>query len=90
MCNWSDVSHPQWILLTFYNGSEISEVDLKSKVGRFVAKWGQIVLGSSRDLKSTFSRFGVKWGRISRLGWLPGLATTARRAYIGHFRLTGY
>ena len=52
----------------FLYGSEISEVDLKSKVGRFVAKWGQVVLVSSRDLKSTFSRFGVKWGRISRLG----------------------
>ena len=31
---------------------------LKSKVGRFVAKWGQDVLVSSRDLQSTFSRFG--------------------------------
>ena len=52
----------------FLYGREISEVDLKSKVGSFVAKWGQVVLVSSRDLKSTFSRFGVKWGRISRVG----------------------
>jgi len=52
----------------FLYGSEISEVDLKSKVSRFVAKWGQVVLVSSRDLKSTFSHFGVKWGQISRLG----------------------
>ena len=52
----------------FLYGSELSEVDLKSKIGRFVAKWGQVVLVSSHDLKSTFSRFGVKWGRISRLG----------------------
>ena len=52
----------------FLYGSEISEVDLKSKVSRFVAKWGQVVLVLSHDLKSNFSRFGVKWGRISRLG----------------------
>jgi len=52
----------------FLYGSEISEVDLKSKVSRFVAKWGQVVLVSSRDLKSTFSHFGVKWRQISRLG----------------------
>jgi len=57
----------------FLYGRKISEVDLKSKVGRFVDKWGQVVLVSSRDLKSTFSRFGVKWGRISRLKRLPGL-----------------
>jgi len=52
----------------FLYGSESSEVDLKSKVSRFIDKWGQVVLVSSRDLKSTFSLFGVKWGRISRLG----------------------
>jgi len=46
----------------FLYGSELSEVDFKSKVDRFVAKWVQVVLVSSRDLKSTFSRFGVKWG----------------------------
>jgi len=63
----------------FLYGSELSEVDLKSKIGRFVAKWGQVVLVSSHDLKSTFSRFGVKWGRISRLGCLPGLSTLTNR-----------
>jgi len=57
----------------FLYGSEISEVDLKSIVSRFVAKWGQVVLVSSRDLKSTFSHFGIKWGQISILAWLPGL-----------------
>ena len=69
------VHFTEWLNLTlsmnfanFLYGSEISEVDLKSKVSRFVAKWGQVVLVLSHDLKSTFSRFGVKWGRISRLG----------------------
>ena len=38
----------------FLYGSEISEVDLKSKVGRFVAKWGQVVLVSSRDFEVDF------------------------------------
>jgi len=56
--SWTLLNRPNLTLsmnfANFLYGSEISEVDLKSKVGRFVAKWGQVVLVSSRDFEVDF------------------------------------
>ena len=52
----------------FYLSRNVTSQSVFSCLSRFIDKWGQVVLVSSRDLKSTFSLFGVKWGRISRLG----------------------